>query len=441
MTFHSFKPLGLALLVLSAIACDQGREAPPDTTVRVVNLATSFGTLNFLREARAEPFGFKNGNSFTYDEDTYDFHVEDPTPTSTTPVRTESFAKHVLAGTLYTFVILENGTTTTTETVILESQPPSATATDAQVLALHGAFGFPAMDVYLEPPGSNILAATPWGSIGFRQSLPARSIAAGDYELTLTEAGNPANVVLASATVTLGAASSTAFLVAAEGGEGIAPLSVVAFGSVGAVLYDKNVLSEVRVINGAADGAPRDVAFNSQFSPPLFAGVALAAPTDYAAIPVAANTVNVTPAGNPGVLELTQTFSTVISRRYTLLFGGNAGALTHAQVVEDGRRLAKEAKLRMYNAASQFTAVEFLVVEPGTDITTIAPLVALAAPGASSGAVLKPGTYDLVLRQSGTTNVVAGPTSITLTAGGLFSVLATNGANATSANVLLFDDF
>jgi hypothetical protein len=62
-------------------------------------------------------------------------------------------------------------------------------------------------------------------------------------------------------------------------------------------------------------------------------------------------------------------------------------------------------------------------------------------PGGTPLTGFAPGSYELVLRENGTTNLIAGPLPITLAAGGLYSVLATNGADATTANIVLFDDF
>jgi hypothetical protein len=282
----------------------------------------------------------------------------------------------------------------------------------------------------------------PWGSVTFLQSLAPRSFATGEYEITLTEAGNSANVLLASNTVTLMAGTSIAFVIVPEGGEGTEDLSLLVTGATSGLLYDKNAQSGLRVINGAADTVARDVALNGEFSPPLFAAVPFATATDYATIPSATDQpLNVTPVGSTSSLELDQLLSTAASRLYTVLFSGDAGTLTHVVSVDDRRRVASVGKLQLFNAATQFTGIDFFVVQPGGDITNYLPLASISAPGLSQISNVPPGTYDLVLRHNGTTDIVAGPIPITMTGNRLYSVLAINGASSASADIVLFDDF
>ena len=115
-----------------------------------------------------------------------------------------------------------------------------------------------------------------------------------------------------------------------------------------AVIYDRNVTSELRVINAATDTVPRDVAINSVFSPPLFSAAPFAEPTAYAPVALGAQTLNVTPVGNPGVLELETQIAPTPAQRMTLMFTGPAGALLYAVIADDGRRIQGEAKAELH---------------------------------------------------------------------------------------------
>jgi hypothetical protein len=171
--------------------------------------------------------------------------------------------------------------------------------------------------------------------------------------------------------------------------------------------------------------------------PSRFGGV-----TAYATVPVASNQpINVTPAGNPGALEIDQVLTTIGGQRAIIFFGGETGSLVHVVVGEDGRRIVNEAKLRFMSAANQFVALDFVLVEPGVDPNLFAPDVQLAVPGYSDYIPRAPGEYDLYLRQSGTSTLVSGPTRLSIAAQGIYGVLAVNGADTATANVVLFDDF
>ncbi|HLF09903.1 MAG TPA: DUF4397 domain-containing protein [Gammaproteobacteria bacterium] len=437
-SFHRISLIVLGLTLLSG--CDQGRQSLPDTSVRVVNAAPSYASVSFRREQSApSELAYKNATDFTYDQDQYDFHIEVTTPGATSPLQTRSFPQEVVAEMNYTFVVTEVGGLI--EPVILEYPALANNAAEAQIVALHAGAALVPMDVYLERPGINVVTAIPRASLSFGQILTPRMVPSGDYELTLTAAGNPANVLFASPTFSLSAAVSTVFVIVDEANQGVAPLSVLLLGNAPALLLDKNLPSALRVINGATDTGARDVAINSQFTPPLFAAVPFATASNYELVPTGDNTVNVTPAGNPGVLELTQTLANPGGAKQTMLVTGDPGTLTHLLFPDDDRRIVNLAKLRILNGARQFTLIDFFIIPTDSDINTFSPITSLAAPGGSSTFTIPPTTYDLVLRQSGTTTVLAGPQPIVLTAGGIFTVLATNGADATTASIVLLDDF
>jgi hypothetical protein len=446
MTLSMLRPLALAVLAFAVVGCDQGRTNPADATVRIVNVAPRFPALTLGRGAGTtdnviNTLAFKEGVEVAYDEDTYNFHVYVTSPASVTTDKLQ-FTKQVTTGTLYTIVLTQSGSDV--QELILETQPPAPSATDTQVVAAHAAEGLPAMDLFLEPPGTDIAGAVAWGSVSFLGTVAPRSVPAGDYELTLTAAGNRADVLLTSTPFTLAAAASTAFVITAEANEGLVPVSVTVVQGTSGSLLDRNSPAAVRVINAATDAAPRDVAINGQFSPPLFSAVPFAAPTAY--VPVAPGTdvpLNVTPVGNPGVLELDQKITSAATRRYTLMFIGDAGALTHVFAFDDGRAYAEEAQVRFYNGAKQFTALDVLLLATGGVPTATMQQATTVGPGAI-GLTFRvvPNTYDLYLRRSDdTTVVVAGPIPVTLAAGNNYGVLATNGPDAATATVTLIDAF
>lgn len=421
--------------------CDEGRKAPGKVTVQVTNVAPGFGSLSFQREQEtrnAAELSFKSERTFAYDADTYDFFVVERTLSDADPGRSWTFAPTLEANTHYTFALTE---------VAGEVQPvviatPASPATDAQILALNAAGSLPPMDLYLERPGVGIAGATPRGTFGPQEQIPARTLPSGDYELFLTAAGNPADVLLTSAQFNLPAGTTSTIIVVDERDQGTALVSGVLLQSVPIPLFDVNSMPETRVINAATDRAPRDVAVNAQFSPPLFSATQFGEPTPYAQTPLGpAVTYTVTPVGNPGVLEMETPTNGVIGRRSTLLFSGPAGALLASYADDDGRRLNREAKLRFMNAASQFPAVDFVITLPGGDPNAPFPLAQLFPPSISDYVPMHPGDYELYLFQTGTVNLLSGPTPISVAAGGIYGALAVDGPDTATANVVLLDDF
>jgi Domain of unknown function (DUF4397) len=436
----TLKVLALATLALGIVGCNQGRKTPPNTIVRVTNVVPKYGSVAFRRvESAPNALAYRDSQQFSYNQDTYDFHLEAKLANETDITRVVNFTKEVLAGTLYDFVFTQTGTTP--DYKILEMPTPAAGATDAEVIGMHAADGTPAVDVYLEAPGTDVGTAVPWGTVAYSEALPVKNVATGEYELTLTEAGNPANVLLTSSAFTLNAATATSLIIAPDAGTGVATLSVIFVQDTSVTLYDKDIQAGVRVINAAGDMGARDIVLNGDYTTPLFPAVAFGAQTNYQLVPVGSNQLNVTPAGNPGVIELDQTVSTSASQLDTILVSGDPGTLTDVVATDDRRPVEGQASMHIFNAAPQFTSLDFYLVNPGTDITTVLPAAVLGVPAANAQGVFLPGTYDLVVTDASTGDVVAGPQSITLESAKFYTVLAVNGATSASVDLILLDDF
>jgi hypothetical protein len=432
---------GLACAAIGLAGCEEGREAPPRVFVRIANAAPGFAELSFRREQegnRVANLGFKATQDFTYDADTYDFFVYDRVLDTNIPQDVWTFATTLEGRTSYVFVLAE--VATQIQPVVIPI--PEDTGTATQFVAFHAGESLPAMDLYLEPPGVGIAGATPRGSFNALEQITPRSLPTGDYELTLTAAGDPTNVLLTTSTIGLPASSTSIFVVVPEGGQGTEELSVLLLQGTSTVLYDRDATNELRVVNGATDRVPRDVAVDSQFSPPLFPAAPFGEQTTPAQMPLALSAqITVTPVGNPGVLELDQTYIGSQAQRATMLFTGPAGTLVGATALDDGRRIHGEAKLRFLNAVSQFAGLDFVLTLPDGDPNLLLPYASLGTPGISQYAALPPRDFDLYVRQFATTTIVSGPTRITLADGGIYGVLAVDGPDTATVSLVFFDDF
>jgi len=299
------------------------------------------------------------------------------------------------------------------------------------------------MDVYIQPTGVGIVGATPRGSVGFLGKITPKTFASGDYEITLTAAGDASNVLYASSAVSLAAGITNVFVIADDGGQGTATMSVIMAQDSSFVLHSANATSGVRAVNLADDGATRDFAINHEYSPPILPGVAFGTATGYVTVPVSDSLpISVTPVGNPGVLELDSQLVAPAGTLSTVMFAGPAGTLIPQIVTDDRRRIRNEAKLRFFNAANQFTtATELVLLPPGTtDQTTIAATTGLVAPAVTDYQYIKPGTYDLLFRETVTNVVRAGPVPVTLADGGIYGVMTLNGPDTATATVVFIDD-
>jgi hypothetical protein len=147
--------------------------------------------------------------------------------------------------------------------------------------------------------------------------------------------------------------------------------------------------------------------------------------------------IDVTPAGNPGVLLGHEEIDLVRGGRSTFVLFDTASGLDGMLLSDALRRLATHAQVRMVNTSS--TILDFFIVPAGSNINTLSPSSQLVAASSSGLFAFDPKGYDIVLTRSGTDEIVFGPISVDLAGGGIYTVIATG--DATAADAVLFDDF
>ena len=431
--------IGLLLLGFGLVGCDQGRKNPPNVPVTLFHAAPSQGTLSFIRvQVRESTLEYQQSATGSWDADTYTFHV-DLAPIGSDPERLLSFTRELVAENEYKFIAAERAGQL--EVIVLEAPVFSGGGGNLQITPIHLAETLGPVDLFLEPPGSDLAAATPLASLNFAQSGAPSPIAAGDYEVSLTEAGNPTNVILASNTFSLPVGQTVLFSIVEGANQGFAPVAVVASGGGDLRLVDRNLQSAVRAINAVADRGAVDVGFDSELAPPLIPDLAYGAVSDHVLIAEGTHNLTVAPAGNPGSIILDAEFVANGGRFGTWLVAGNQGNLFSEFLLEDNRVLAGKAKVNVYNGAVGFAPIDVYIAEPGTDLDTVAPTAQLTTGTSRTGLTISPGDYELTVEETGVGTVLAGPIAITIAAGGNYSILATDTLAGATVDIALFDDF
>ena len=225
-------------------------------------------------------------------------------------------------------------------------------------------------------------------------------------------------------------------------GEGLAPLFAVRItaAAVGA-LPDRNLQSGIRVINGATDRLDRAIIANGDLASPLIPALPFAAPSSYEILPPASNVITVTPATNTSATETEITIPTGTGSLHTLLITGDSNGLSALSSPDNRRPITTEARVTILNAASQFQVLDLYIVPPGTDITTLFPGLQVTTPAISQPIPFAPGDYEVIFQETATATTVAGPLPVTLDGGGIYGILAVDGATTSTADIVLIDDF
>src|SRR5690606_8256273 len=120
--------------------------------------------------------------------------------------------------------------------IIVEKAP--FTGTSAEIVAVHAAPSIGPLSVYIEPDGVVPSAVAPFGTIGFGEIIEPATRGPGVYRLTLTEAGNPANVVMTSGLITLDERQSYTFAILDPAEDSIPDIAVAFVGPDPTLLFD-----------------------------------------------------------------------------------------------------------------------------------------------------------------------------------------------------------
>ena len=311
---------------------------------------------------------------------------------------------------------------------------------NAEVQFFHLALGLGALDVYVEPPGTNLSPVQARGSLSPRGSFTAL-IDEDDYVLTLTAVADPGTVFFTSETLAIDRQTRVAFAIRDGAGSGTSPVVVTEFRDRSATLLDRNAKTELRIAHVAPLSGNVDTFVGGNFMAPFAANLAFAQISAYRQVAPTSLIdldVDVTPAGNPGVFLAREEIALTKGERATFFLLG-ATALDGLKSSDTFRRLATHAQLRMINGAKP--TLDFYIVKRGSNIATLSPTSSLAFRSSSGLQQFGPGNYDIVLTKTGTSTIVSGPNPVVLSGSGIYSVVATDTGEATAASMKLLDDF
>lgn len=318
---------------------------------------------------------------------------------------------------------------------------------EARLWVLHGAPVDVAVDVYLTEPDAEISSNAAF-TLSYKEDSDQVEVPAGDYQVTLTVAGEPSEVLFSSPTLTL--ADGADLMVVATLNTGAnssnAPLAlVVADGEGSSVVYSTTTGADVRVVHAAADVPPVDVYANAVSGDPAVAGLAFAQFTDYLNLPAGEQEFLVTLEDDTDV-QLNLAAMLTDGWQGTVFAAGELGEGTaNLQAISfDNRRVATEARVRIVHASPVAGDVD-IYVTPTADFSDAEPAFTEVPFNAeelvtTGNVALAAGTYFVTVTPAGDTTAALGPLEVELVAGGIYTAVAV-GNDAESLDVVLMDDF
>lgn len=428
-------------IVIAACGSDGGT---PQTELRVIHASPDAPKVNVLLDGDAvlTEVDYKGGSGLnSLDRGTYDITVDAITPAGDATVITVNDA--VLdADTDYTVLAIGKVASGTLAPLVIANPDTAVTSGQARAQVVHGAPDAPAVSVYVTAPGADLAGATALGTFSFGEELGPVEVPAGNYQIRVTLAGNPAAVVFDAGTVALPAGADLLLAAVANTTTGPSPITLlVNDGTSQAELLDVETTADVRAGHLSPDAPAVDVIVNDDLANPLFNAAAYPALTAYASVPPATYNVKVVDDATQGLTVINANLDLDAGVSYSVLAVDFLAGIEPLVLTDDRRSIATEARVRIVHGSPTAGNVDIYVAAPSTDINTINPTFANVPFKANTGYVgLAGGTYEVSVTPAGAKTPVAIFATLPVANGDIFTVIARDNAGGGAPLGLLVED-
>lgn len=336
----------------------------------------------------------------------------------------------VLAGNTHYDVIAVNSVSKI-ESVVLADTGKLSDVTKVRVRIAHLAAAAPEVKVFVTAPGADLASAAPLGSFSFKGTLGPVEVAAGNYQIRVALADN--TVVFDSGSVSLAAGKDLLVGAIPNVGNGASPIRLAVLdGDNTAILADKSVGADLRVVHNSANAPAVDVIVNNASSAAI-SNLAFPDFTGYVNLPAATYNFKVTATGTLTPAVINADVPLANGEQYTLLAVGALSSIEPLLLMDNNRSVATEAKVRLVHGSTLAENVDIYVLPNGTSTANQSPAFANVAFKASTGYVsLAAGKYDVIITPAGQPSISAIKATLDFKAGTIYTAVARDGVNLTT---------
>ena len=436
----------LAVIAALAIAGCGGESALPeasgDGVVRMINAIPTSPEIGFLIEERAlASVAYKNNSSpERWDDLTYTFNFEISRPLVEN-TRIASRLLDVVRDIEYTFVVRGPIDAAVVELWEIPLRSFGGSETVFEMRVGHAADALGSVDVYLAlasaaPALGDLVATLAPGEV----SAPA-DVEQDSYVVTVTSAGNPADVLFQSVPTQILPNQSVLVTVFAGDANDTAPVTIRIFNGQGlsSALTDARFPPTARFVHATMDLGTSDIYDDEALQNRIVADLAFGDVSGDIDMAVGDITITATAPGNVGAIQLQEPLTTTAGSRINYYFTVLADEVTATQVPVDRRSLETVARLTFFHSAANHELVDLYAVDAGTPIDDALPRQVRLAYGLQAPAISLPaGSYDLYVTTSGAKTVLDGPISLEAALGDVFEAVLLDRVDPSLAEFRLF---
>jgi len=440
------------LLALAALAAAAGcaESSRPTATgegwIRGMNALIDSPDVQFLiEETNLAVLSYKDSSAERrYDDLSYTFNFDIRVPGEALNRRLARQLIDVVADNEYLLVLA--GTVTNPEVIVWDNPDRvwADTETVFEVSFGHATRVFADVDVYFAAPGTAPLPGNQVATLGFGERSDIREYPAGQYEVTLTPANDPATVLYRSVTAEYPGGGSNVIIIVEGDPSTPSPVNARLIPDTGAgvELPDVQIQPTLRFLHGAFPAGNLDVARNDDFVNLLASDLAFASVSPDVSVPAGSATINWVPAGNTTPVFSDENRLTAPGSRVIHMFLGEPGNYGVVGLPSVRRGFSTSARMRFTNGnVNVDERIDVYLAAPGRPLTEVAPVAAFLPFSQSSGfQTIQSGDYELtVTRFPSREDILAGPIPVSVQNGDVVDVVVLDTADPNVSDVLIFD--
>jgi hypothetical protein len=422
----------VALIAALAIgACGSESSRPVATgkgSIRMINAIPTSPEIGFLIEERTlDGVAYKtNSSPRDWDDLEYTFNFEVSPPFDAERTRIASQFLDVTRDIEYTFLVRGSLDAATVDVWQIPERSFDGTETIFEMRIGHAADALGSVDVYLGPEGVDPVLGEQVATLAPGEISPPSDVEEDVYVLTITSAGNPADIVYQSVSTQIIASQSVIVTVFEGDANDTAPVTVRLFNQLGSSsrVTDARFPPTTRFVHATMDLGTSDIYDDTGLQNRIVADLAFGDVTGDIELAVGEVPITATAPGNVGAILLEDTLTTFAGSRLNYYFTVLSDEIVGTQVLVDRRSVETSARLTFFHSAINHEFVDLYVVDAGTTIDDAFPRQVALNYGAQTAPVaLNAGSYDVYITTIAEKTILAGPVSLEVALGDVFEAV------------------
>ncbi|MDH4006308.1 MAG: DUF4397 domain-containing protein [Gammaproteobacteria bacterium] len=436
-----------AIIVAFAIgACGSDSSLPVATgkaSIRMINAIPTSPEIGFLIEERAlDAVRYKSNSSpESWDDLEYTFNFEINRPFENELTRIASQFLDVTREIEYTFLVRGSLDAAVVDVWQIPERSFSGSETIFEMRVGNAADALGLVDVYVGLEGVDPVLGAQVASLAPGEVSAPTDIEEDVYVVTITAAGDPANILFQSVPTRILANQSVIVTAFAGDANDTAPVTVRLFNQLGAssAVTDARFPPTARLIHATSDLGTSDVYDDAALQNRIVADLAFGDITGDIDVAVGEVPITATAPGNVGAILLEDTLTTFAGSRLNYYLTVLSDEVVGSQVFVDRRPVETIARLTFFHSAINHEFVDLYVVDAGTTIDDVFPRLITATYGLQASEIrLDAGSYEIYVTTAGEKTILDGPVSLEVALGDVFEAVLLDRVDPSLAEFKLF---